>query len=232
VRRGSPVISVIVSRRRRGIATRICNWVLRAVVARARLETGRWRWRPTHSVIIYIAPANRGRRIIAVVSRRRYRPSGWRIIVWVTRITGRGRITSRRVLFTIRRILPAMGRGCCIVTRRMNSIDQRTVARRAVASRSVYNVIGTFSGPVTHLAALETCTRIPTEFCKTSSTTRYFHTDFIAHEKPFIIFGDTFLGRFATLEFHETIPYFQFNVDNTAYFSETTLKVLLTSVFG
>jgi hypothetical protein len=125
----------------------------------------------------------------------------------------------------------------------MNSIDQRTVARRAVASRSAgeLSVRGTWQkglrrltvqrdwdilwnvqinawgeeklnsssspGPVTHLAALETCTRIPTEFCKTSSTTRYFHTDFIAHEKPFIIFGDTFLGRFATLEFLERMRF-------------------------
>jgi hypothetical protein len=123
VRRGSPVISVIVSRRWRGIATRICSRVLRAVVARPRLVTGRWRWRPAHSVVVYIAPANRGRCIIAVVSRRRRRPSRWRIIVWVTTITGRRRITSRGILFTIRRILAAMGRGCCIVTRRMNSID-------------------------------------------------------------------------------------------------------------
>jgi len=134
-RRGSPVISIIVSRRWRRIATRICSWVLRAVVARARFVTGRWRWRPTHSVIIYIAPANRGRWIVAVISRR-HRPSRWRIIVRVTGITRRGRISSRRILFTIRRILAAMGRGGCIVTRRMNSIDQRTVSRRAVASRS------------------------------------------------------------------------------------------------
>jgi hypothetical protein len=136
VRRGSPVISVVVSRRRRGIATRICSWVLRAVVARARLVTGRWRWRPTHSVIIYVTPANRGRCIIAVVSRRRHRPSRWRVIVWVTGITGRWRVTSGRVLFTIRRILSAMRMGGCIVTRRVNSIDQRAVTRRAVASRS------------------------------------------------------------------------------------------------
>jgi hypothetical protein len=136
VRRGAPVISIIVSRRRRGIATIICNWVLRAVIARARLVTGRWRWRPTHSVIIYIASANRGWWIVTIVSRRRHRPSRWRIIVWVTSITGSGWITSRRVLFTVRRILAAMGRGCCVVTRRVNSIDQRTVTRRAVASRS------------------------------------------------------------------------------------------------
>jgi hypothetical protein len=136
VRRGSPVISVIVSRRRRGIATRICSWVLRTVVARARLITGWWRWRPAHSVVVYITPANRGGWIIAVVSRRGHRPSRWRIIVWVTSITGRGWITSRGILFTIRRILAAMGRGCCKVTRRMDSIDQRTVTRRAVASRS------------------------------------------------------------------------------------------------
>jgi hypothetical protein len=136
VRRGSPIISIVVSRRGRGIATRICSWVLRAVVARARLITGRWRWRPAHSVIIYITPANRGWGIFAIVSRRRHRPPRWRIIVWATSITGRGWITSRRVLFTIRRILAALGRRCCIVTRGMNSIDQRTVGRRAVASRS------------------------------------------------------------------------------------------------
>jgi hypothetical protein len=189
-------------------------------------------WRPTHSVIIHFAPANRRRWIIAVVSRRRHRPSRWRIIVWVTGITGRVRITSRGILFTIRGILAAVGRWGCIITRRMDSIDQRTVASRAVASRSVYDMIGTFSSPVTHLATLETCTRISTEFCKTSSATRYFHTDFIAHKITFIVLGNTFLGRFASVEFHETIANFQFNIDNITYFSEATLKVLLTSVFG
>jgi hypothetical protein len=139
VRRGSPIISIIFPRRRRGIATRICSWVLRAVVARARLISGRWRWRPTHSVIIYITPASLGRRIFAIISRRRYRPSRWRIIVWVTTITGRGWITSRRVLFTIRRILAILGRGGGVVTRGMNSINQRTISRRAVASRSAIN---------------------------------------------------------------------------------------------
>jgi hypothetical protein len=88
----------------------------------------------------------------------------------------------------------------------------------------------------------------------------------------FIVLGDTFFGRFATLEFLErmrlqpewpqtaaqstptTKPYpnsstkvnqdyegrcsvscgyvLQFNVSNLAYFSETTLKVLLASIFG
>ena len=122
-------------------------------------------------------------------------------------------------------------------------------------------------GPVTHLATLETCTRISTEFCKTSAATRYFHTDFIAHEEAFVVLGNTFFGRFATVKFLErmrlrqcprylsrrptTKPYptleeanqimscakswgyvLQFNVDNITYFSKTTLKVLLTSVFG
>lgn len=56
-------------------------------------------------------------------------------------------------------------------------------------------------GPVTHLATLETCTRISTEFCKSSPTTGDFHTDFVAHKKPFVVFCNTFLGRFSTIKF-------------------------------
>ncbi len=137
-----------------------------------------------------------------------------------------------------------MGRGGCIVTRRMNSIDQRTVSRRAVASRSAkyLSVRGMLQkknirltvrrdwdilcdvqvsawaekilnrsspGPVTHLATLETRTRISTEFCKTSSATRYFDTNFIAHKEAFIIFGNTFLGRLATVKFLERMRFRQ-----------------------
>jgi len=111
------IISIIVSRHWRGIATRICSWVLRIVVARARLVTGRWMWRPTHSVIIYFTPVNRRQWIIAVVriSQRRHRPSRQRIIVWVTGIMGRGQITSRGILFMIRGILTTVG-SCIIVS--------------------------------------------------------------------------------------------------------------------
>lgn len=120
--------------------------------------------------------------------------------------------------------------------------------------------------PVTHLATLETCTRVSTEFCKSSPTTGDFNTDFVAHKKAFVILCNTFLGRFSTVKFlkenetssipsqtyqdtyHKAIPnsggsrsvrvqlhclkdVLQFDVDNIAYFSETTLKVLLTCVF-
>jgi hypothetical protein len=54
----------------------------------------------------------------AVVSRRRHRPSRWRVIVWVTGITRRGRITSRGILFMIRGILTTVGG--CIITQRMD----------------------------------------------------------------------------------------------------------------
>jgi hypothetical protein len=64
-------------------------------------------------------------------------------------------------------------------------------------------------GPVAHLATLKTSTGIPTKFCKSSSTTRYFHTDFIAHKITFVILGDTFLCRFATVEFLEKMRFLQ-----------------------
>jgi hypothetical protein len=118
---------------------------------------------------------------------------------------------------------------------------------------------------VAHLAALEACTWIPTEFCETSSAARYFHADFVAHKEAFIIFSDALLCRFSTVKFlektetrrspktikdtnHETISHsarsksgregiqhggdvLQFDVDDIPYFAETTLKVLLTSIF-
>lgn len=121
--RGTPFVSVIVSGRRRWIGTRICSWVLRAVVPRPRLVAGRWRG-PTHSVIVYIAPPNRGRRIIAIFSWGGSRSSRRGILIWVTSIAGRGWVASGRVLFTIGRIIPGVGRGSGIITRCMNSIDQ------------------------------------------------------------------------------------------------------------
>jgi hypothetical protein len=54
---------------------------------------------------------------------------------------------------------------------------------------------------VAHLAALEACTWIPTEFCETSSAARYFHADFVAHKEAFIIFSDALLCRFSTVKF-------------------------------
>jgi hypothetical protein len=60
---------------------------------------------------------------------------------------------------------------------------------------------------MTHLATLKTGTRIPTKFCKTSSATGYFHTDFIAHKKTFVILGNTFLSRFTTVEFLEKMRF-------------------------
>ena len=46
--RGVTVISIIISRHQRGIAMRICSWVLRAIVARARLITERRMRRLAH----------------------------------------------------------------------------------------------------------------------------------------------------------------------------------------
>ena len=76
------------------------------------------------------------------------------------------------------------------------NVQVNTAGGRNVASSSS-------PSPVTHLATLETCTRISTEFCKTSYAMRYFHADFIAHKEAFIILGNTFLGRFATVKFLE-----------------------------
>jgi len=57
---------------------------------------------------------------------------------------------------------------------------------------------------MTHLATLETCTRISTEFCETSPTTGNFHTNFIAHKEAFVVLRNTFLGRFSTVKFLKT----------------------------
>jgi hypothetical protein len=54
---------------------------------------------------------------------------------------------------------------------------------------------------MTHLATLETCAWISAEFGETASATGDFHANFIAHEEPFIVLCNTFLGRFSTVKF-------------------------------
>jgi hypothetical protein len=47
-----------------------------------------------------------------------------------------------------------------------------------------------------------------------------------------MIFCYAFFGSLTILKLHETISNFEFNIENVSYFSETTLQVLLTCVFG
>ena len=54
---------------------------------------------------------------------------------------------------------------------------------------------------MTHLATLETCTRISTEFCESSPATGDFNTDFVTHKKAFVVLCNTFLGRFSAVKF-------------------------------
>lgn len=54
---------------------------------------------------------------------------------------------------------------------------------------------------MTHLAALETSARISAEFRVAPTATGQFYTYLVAHEKAFVILGNTFLSSFATLKF-------------------------------
>jgi len=92
-------------------------------------------------------------------------------------------------------------------------------------------MIRAFSRPVTHLAALEACTRVATKLCKSASATGDLHADFVAHKKAFVILCNTLFGRFTAVKFHESVPYFQFDIDNVSYFFRNNFEGPLDECF-
>lgn len=59
------------------------------------------------------------------------------------------------------------------------------------------------------------------------ATVGEFHSYFVAHKVPFVVFGNTFFGSLAAVKFDKTITDFQFNMCDPSNLSKTTLKILL-----
>lgn len=54
---------------------------------------------------------------------------------------------------------------------------------------------------MSHLATSETRPGFTVEFCRAATSVRELNFDFIAHKMTFIVFGNTLLGGFTTVEF-------------------------------
>lgn len=94
----------------------------------------------------------------------------------------------------------------------------------------ISSVVRAFPSPVTLLAAFEASTGFAVVFCSSPTTVGEFHSNFVAHEEPFVVLGDALLGGFLALEFHEAITKLEFNIDNCSNFTEAALQVLFSSV--